>query len=312
MALHPPIFPIDQPVMPEERQIGRRTAIDALEQRVEAAVHQWLIGPRRIGKTSVAKAMIARLRRRGVVALDVDLSRLSLSSSEHLAGELARQASAARAGGAPLGRAARRAAAQGAKGAAQLSRALAAHGFDDEGSALAAVASLLAAADDGSPGLTAVLEALALHARATDERVVILLDEIHLLGRLDGAEHELARMAREPSSPVVLVLAGSEESAVEALRATGRPFAAIGQELRIPEIGTADWIAGLRARFAEVGVAVATPHLFALVDVTDGHPRRTMLAAAHLHRLAASGNGQVTDAVLGLALDDARRDRSWT
>jgi hypothetical protein len=85
-TFHGTIFPIDQPVMPEDRQIGRRPSIDALERRIGGAVHQWLIGPRRIGKTSVAKAVVARLQTDHVVALDVDFSKLEISTSQGLAG----------------------------------------------------------------------------------------------------------------------------------------------------------------------------------------------------------------------------------
>ena len=75
MALSLPLFPIDQPV-PEERQVGRRSSIDALERRLTDVSHQWLIGERRIGKTSVAEAVLTRLREQGAVALSVDLDRI--------------------------------------------------------------------------------------------------------------------------------------------------------------------------------------------------------------------------------------------
>src|SRR5665213_1524826 len=98
MTLQEPLFPIDQPVMPEARQIGRAPSIEQLQQRVGSATHEWLIGPRRIGKTSVAKAVLARARLHGTVALDLDLSKLELSTPEGLAGEIARQAQAGGAG----------------------------------------------------------------------------------------------------------------------------------------------------------------------------------------------------------------------
>jgi hypothetical protein len=124
-------------------------------------------------------------------------------------------------------------------------------GFRDEGDALAAVAALLAGADDGSPGLGSILEAISLHARATERRSVILIDEVHLLAEVAGGESELARWAREPEIPIVFVFAGSEESAVRALREPGRPLAPIGEELSLPDISTEDWLYGLRRRFRE-------------------------------------------------------------
>jgi hypothetical protein len=91
VALQAPLFPIDQPVMPEERQIGRGMSIALLQHRLGDATHQWLIGPRRTGKTSVAKAALSRLRADGVVALDIDMSKLGISTEQQLAGEIARR-----------------------------------------------------------------------------------------------------------------------------------------------------------------------------------------------------------------------------
>lgn len=313
VALQPPAFPVDQPVMPEDRQIGRGPSIDLLQQRLEEAAHQWLIGPRRIGKTSVAKAVLARLRADGVVALDVDMSKLGISSERELAGEIARQAQAAHAGVPQVGRRLTRFAGRHAGDAGRLGRTLEDLGFGNEGDALAAVAALLAGADDGSPGLGSVLEALALHARATDRRSVILIDEVHLLADIMGCEHEFARWAREPDIPIVFAFAGSEESAVRALREQRRPLALIGEELSLPDISTEDWLHGLRRRFREAEVTVADDQLLAIVEASDGHPRRTMLICARVHGSAAAApNREATKVFVELAIRDAQGDRSWT
>ncbi len=272
-------------------------------------MHQWLIGPRRIGKTSVAKAVLARLRTKDVVALDVDLSKLEISTAQGLAGEIARQAQAARAGAPRAGRRLLRFAGRQAPEAGRLGAALEDLGFKDEGEALAAVSALLAGADDGTPGLGGVLEALALHARATGRRVVVLLDEVHLLAGLPGGEEELARWARESDVPIGFIFAGSEESAVRALRDSGRPLAPVGQEVHLPE----DWLHGLRRRFAEADVVIADAQLFAVVEASDGHPRRTMLIATYAHSAAvAQPDRTATAALVELAIQDARGDRAWT
>jgi hypothetical protein len=299
--------------MPEDRQIGRRSAIDTLERRLGGAVHQWLIGPRRIGKTSVAKAVLARLRTKNVVALDVDLSKLEISTPEGLAGEMARQAQAGRAGARQAGKRFLGFAARQAARGGTLGKALKDLGFDDEGEALAAVSAVLAGADDGAPGLAGVLEALALHARASGRRVVILLDEVHLLARLERGEEDIARWAREADAPIVFVLAGSEEASVRELRDPGRPLAAVGQEFHLADIATEDWLHGLRRRFQEAEVAVADAQLFAIVEASDGHPRRTMLIAAYVHETAgAQPDRTATEVLVTLAIRDAKADRAWT
>lgn len=313
MGLHINIFPIDQPVMPEERQIGRLICIENAETRLSLPAHQWLIGERRIGKTSVAKAVLARLRRTGSIAMDMDLSKLEISTTEALAGEIARQAQAARAGD-PAATARRmlgftRKQAGRAKG---LSKALEQLGYQDGAQALAAASSILAEADDGAPGLDQVLGAVALHARATERRAYLLLDEIHLLAGLDRAQEAVARWCREAESPIVFVFAGSEESAASALREEGQPLASIGEEFKLSEIAREDWIPGLRSRFAEADVKIGNTELEAILTASNCHPRRTMLVASKVRAsVMKQPDGVATPTVVELAIKDAERDRSW-
>lgn len=279
---------------------------------MNSMTHQWVVGPRRIGKTSVAKAVLARLRRAGHVALDVDLSKLDLTTPENLAGEIARQAQAARVGasvtpGRMLGFARRQ-----TPQARRLGKALEGFGFEDQGQALEAVASILAGADDGSPGLSAVLEALSVHGRATDSYVAVLLDEVHLLRDLPGSDLEVARWCRDATCSVVFVFAGSEESAVRELRAEGQPLASIGREFRLSDIGSEDWLRGLRLRFEEAGISLDDAELFAIVEASDGHPRRTMLIASYVHTKAElQPDTSASQALVDLAIHDARKDRAW-
>jgi hypothetical protein len=306
------LFPIDQPVMPEGRQIGRATCIDRLQTALVSPSHVWMIGERRIGKTSVAKAVLARSRAARSVALEVDLSRPGIETAKDLAGDIARQAQAGGAGARAtvekVGRFGRRhrIATTGA------GTALEAMGFDDAAATLAGVSALLAGADDGAPGLDPTLRALALHAHATGRRVWLLLDEVHRLAGLDGAEEVVAHWCRQEDCPLVFLFAGSEESAARELRESGRPLETIGAEFKLEEISYADWLAGLRARFEEAGVAIADAELFTLIEASESHPRRTMMIAARVADAAAREPGHRADAALvEVAIRAARRDRSW-
>jgi hypothetical protein len=313
VALQTIIFPIDQPIMPEDRQIGRKSTIDRLEARLEGGVNQWILGERRIGKTSVAKAALARLRGRGNIALDVDLSKLAISSSVALAGELARQAQAARAGDPDISVRNFLGIAMRQKGRIKnLGQALGELGYNDAGEALDAVAAVLAGADDGAPGLDNVLAAVSLHALATERRACVLIDEVHLLAELDGAEAEVASQCRAPESPIVFVFAGSEESSARALRDRGRPLAAVGEAFDLSQIADEEWVPGLAARFEESGIAIGEDELRSMISASGGHPRRTMLIAS---RVRAAAAGQPDKAASGslveFAIREAERDLSW-
>src|SRR6201999_2483022 len=153
-------------------------------------------------------------------------------------------------------------------------------------------------ADDGAPGLNATLQALALHARAKERRVWLLLDEVHLLALVDGAERVVARWCREPGMPLVFLFSGSEESAARELRETGQPLAAIGEEFELGGIAFDDWVPGLRSRFEEADVMIARDELFEIVKASGGHPRRTMMIAAKVHDYAGSQSERRADATL--------------
>jgi hypothetical protein len=154
---------------------------------------------------------------------------------------------------------------------------------------------------------------LVLHARASGKHVFVLFDEVHLLGALPGVESELARWCREPDSPVVFIFAGSEESAVRALREDGQPLASIGQEFDLPPIEFGEWFSGLRDRFAEAGVDIGEKSIYEILSASDGHPRRTMLIAFYVYQAAQlQPANRATEALVELAIGDARRDRAWT
>ena len=89
-------FPVQGPVRPESRQIGRGPAIDGLfRQTVELEQHTLLLADRRLGRTSMAFAVLDRLRGAGGWALEVDLSSGPVTTAAVFAERLAEQARAA-------------------------------------------------------------------------------------------------------------------------------------------------------------------------------------------------------------------------
>lgn len=78
------------PPLPEELQIGRSIPIDALHERLAAGEKLKLLEPRRVGKTCVADAAIARLRVADRPAATLDVSRVDgpASAARSLADQL--------------------------------------------------------------------------------------------------------------------------------------------------------------------------------------------------------------------------------
>ena len=148
--------------------------------------------------------------------------------------------------------------------------------------------------------------------RTSEQRAYLLLDEVHLLAKLERAEEQVAARAREADSPIVFIFAGSEESAAQALRERGRPLSAVGEQFALPEIDWEEWLPGLRARFEEAGVKVDDAAIYAMLEASEGHPRRTMMVASRVLTLAKlQADRTATGTLVTLAIRDARGDRSW-
>jgi hypothetical protein len=308
MALVAP-FPIDGPVLPEERQIGRAEVIDRLTRRViETGIHQWLIGPRRIGKTSVAKAVLDRVRSQGHVGLEVDLSAGRVIDCSAIARELAAQARAAGIGGPSRIQEASGWARKRLAKPKPIQDALDEFGASDAAASLAAISALLGSAEEAEAGLEQILEALAAAATLRDLRVVVLLDEVHRLAEL-GCVDAVAKASRSADGQLVLLFAGSEESAIEQLR-NGDPLKHIGQDFSLDDISTAAWLGGLRDRFAESTIEIGDGSILTIVEASDGHPRRTMLICNYVYDLAG-GDGNADSAAVAEAISTAQADVSW-
>jgi hypothetical protein len=82
------LLPVGPPI-DEDQQIGRTSAIDALEERLRACHVVKLLEPRRVGKTSVARASLARIKASGGTVAEVNLA--TRAGPESTAADLARQ-----------------------------------------------------------------------------------------------------------------------------------------------------------------------------------------------------------------------------
>ena len=162
-----------------------------------------------------------------------------------------------------------------------------------------------------------MLAAIAAAAVAADRAVFILIDEIqHLAGprwHRDDSLHVQQALAEaiERRAGVVLLLAGSEETAVEQLMASGRPLHFDGMSFPVPEISRPDWIHGLRERFAEIGLEISDERVDQILAASGGHPQNTMRVCAHVQQLADEQFDTITDVMVTTAIETAQAHPSW-
>jgi len=317
-------FPLQGPVRPEARQIGRAPAIDGLARQIlSIEQHTLLLADRRVGKTSMALAVLDRIRDTNTGwALEADLSRGPVLSSAALADRLSEHARAAGVHVQPASAGILRDARKALKLAPALKTAARLLELDELADATALAASIdqsLAPVDDGPLDLRTVLRAVQAAAIAAYRQTVIFIDEVQRLTTdwADGgdslyAQEALAEVMEQPDGGVVLLLAGSERHAVEALLAEGQPLHHDGMRFDVPPIADDDWHHELPLRFAEAGLEVGRDHVEQILAASERHPQRTMRVCAHVLQLADGEHFEVSDVVIGVAIENARKHPSWS
>jgi hypothetical protein len=297
----------------EQHQIGRTSTIVGLAERLREHSDALILHPRKIGKTSVARAALERVRSadRAVVA-EVDCTDAAVGDGASLAqgilaalrdqeGKVSWMVAARATAARQRGRLAR------LKKGADAARELGVQ----EGTALAGVLSLLRA--DG-PSLDDVLEEL---ARLGEQRTVALfLDEVQEIARWPDhrdAQSALARFMRRDGRRVAVVAAGSDQAATEALFAHGKPLHWDFEPFDLPEIDRVDWHRGIAERFASAGYRIEAARIDQILAETGGHPLRTMSVAKQtLREIRQAGEEDVGWAAVDAAIAQARRHPSWT
>lgn len=320
-------FPVSTPIRPESRQIGRGSAIEGLARQVaEHRRHTLLIDERRVGKTSMAWAVLDRVREsEHGWAIEVNLKRGPITTSAVLAQQLAEQA---RAAGVRIGSRSERIAERlrsGAKvGGAPIARAVGKlFGVDELGEVADvadAIDQALATDDEGKDAdLRSVLHALVAASIAADVVLVIFVDEAQRLAtdwtsEDDGlyAQEALAEVMEDHDGHAVLLLAGSERGALEQLLAEGQPLHHDGMTFDVPTIAREDWQHELPGRFAEIGLVIEPDRIDQILEATAGHPAQTMRVCAHVGELARDQPFEITDVLVATAIGNASRHPSWS
>ncbi|HEY5709383.1 MAG TPA: hypothetical protein VIS51_08300 [Solirubrobacterales bacterium] len=295
------LFPAGPPIG-EDQQIGRHQFIESVEERLRSGDVLIFADERRKGKTSVARASLARIRSAGGAVAEINLAshgKDHLGAAGVLASELAGE----------LGRRARR--------LGDTARRLRRSGADkatgaDGGTVVALAAELL------GPDRT-IDSVIRKAARRNDGNgCAILLDEAHVIAKWPEDVQQAFNAALRDSGSLGMVIASSERRATELLLDDGQPLYSAGYPMPLPEIDAASWVDGLTERFEELGMEVERPALEELVAFSNHHPYCTMrlaaetaLQAEQARRMKGDQRGTIDSLAIQAALVVVREDGVW-
>ena len=281
------LFPTDEPV-PSSQLIGRADELSELAVALAAGTNVVVAGPRRTGKTSLCDAALTRLAGRGLYVAAVDLFALADAAelAEALATAVLRNRPAARK---VLSRARRMG--RHALSAAQGATALTLKSQLGDGVELALTPGI--AAENPQKALGDALELAQRVAVADGKRIVVFFDEFqevandrHPYGDPDVITKRM-RAIFQRSDQVSFLFAGSLEHLMRRLFANpSGAFGGFGTFYALRPIGEADWTRGLRERFAADGCEVSGDAVQRLLELSEMHPRVTMLIAQQTHLLS--------------------------
>ena len=299
----------------EPQQIGRTRTIEDLADRVRDRSDALLLHPRKEGKSSVAGAAMARIAAEGGIVADADctsadvrdgpsLARAILESVQSQGVQLSRlleaRAGAARQKGRLAGL--RKATSAAEEAGIESERARVFSGVLD---ALSSAGS--------EPSLEDILGHLA--QLGEEQTAGLFLDELQEIAKWKDTvevQEALARFMRHSGRKVAVVVAGSEQSAIEALFAEGQPLHWEFEAFDLPPIDRVDWHEGIHGRFKAAGYQIAAGRIDQILESTEGQPLRTMTVAKQaLRETRDTGESEVTWAAVTAAIETASRHPSW-
>ena len=288
------------PPLTERQQIGRVASRDSAHERLLEGAVLILMEPRRVGKTSFARAVVQRVASGGGVTAELQLT--SSPDPRVAAVELARQL----VGGIDrVTEPSRR----------LLDRIRAVGAPTDAGGESPLLADLAAAVLGDARGLPAVL-AHTIEHMPEGQHGAILLDEAHVIAQWPKELQDALCLLLRMDSRLGVIISSSEQHALEKLVGAGGALQYAGYRFPLPLIAPPDWKSGLRERFALLGLEITGRLLDELIELANAHPYRTMRLAQETARVArnlpsTSTPGPVGEGDLQAALLAVLSDPAW-
>lgn len=296
--------------------MGRNGDIERVAEAIRGGNHVVLSETRRAGKSTVAIGAIELLRgEHGRPVLIADLSGQA-RSSEQLAELLANQLAVQRHSRTAV---TRLSGTSKVPALARLTRR-AALGLLDEEERTAAEALLdeLSRPRDAIARVVAILDDIDQLAQSRSVGAAILFDEAQELATwhdgedLQRALHILLRPPHPQRNSLSFLFAGSDESMMSSLFATGGLLRYDGLHLRLSPLLADEATSALRRNFRALGREISRPALTAILEESDWRPLRIALSANRADRLASEvGQSEIDEYIAYQAVREARRDRLW-
>jgi hypothetical protein len=164
--------------------------------------------------------------------------------------------------------------------------------------------------------LAEVLDGIDATAGAIQTRAVIFIDEVQAISSWPDADLLQALLRGRLSKPggySSFLFAGSEPTSIKTLFRRGGALDFQGIEHNLEPISGAAWLEGLRRAFSLLGAQIDDAAINVILEASDNHPLRTMLAARETHARAETLNppGHATRGVALEAVETARGQRLW-
>jgi AAA ATPase domain len=258
------LFPLGGPV-PPALVIGRDGDIEEIERRLHERMHTMLVGPRRIGKTTVCEAVCERLRAKGLLIVKVEVperadAAVLLQLIVDRCGRTSRTAVGRR-----LLRSAR----------PLVERILADHGLPLDLSELGA--------EPRAAATRTVLSLPGMLAQESGRPVVLFFDELQRAVTYADGSHLLTDLVDiyGGRTDVTLLVDGSDERALAGMLGPPAHFGKLCDRLPLdPTILPLDtWRSPLTTRFRQAGLDIDRAALELILRYGRGRPYETMAAA---------------------------------
>lgn len=129
----------------------------------------------------------------------------------------------------------------------------------------------------------------------------------------DALQGLLRSRLRQPGGHTSFLFAGSEPTSVQTLFRRGGALDFHGIEQKLEPISGSAWFQGLRRAFSLLKAKIDDDAIDIILEASENHPQRTMLAARETHARAETLNppGHATRGVAVQAVETARNQRQW-